>query len=301
MVSGARPRHLNRLDEIPADVAIVNLEDGVAPEEKGTARAMVGLFLSRIDRIRSRVIVRVNPLDAGGLEDLEFLVPLNPDGVRIPKVKSPREVEEVLRHLPDSMALHLSIETREAFGAIREFKIDPRVDTFYLGILDLMVSLGVPFASLKRENPLITHIMSQFFLETRLAGAHPVSFVYQDHRNLEEFRSWLELDRLIGFRSRGCISPDQAKLANLIFRPDAREVEKARIIVSRFEEMAARGITGFPDETYGFIDEPIYKDALSIMEEGAREGEESGEAEPDSSQGDGSGHNRQVFRPNPLF
>lgn len=33
-----------------------------------------------------------------------------------------------------------------------------------------------------------------------------------------------------------------------------------------FEEHASCGITGFVDERYGFIDEPIYKGALGILQ-----------------------------------
>jgi len=32
-----------------------------------------------------------------------------------------------------------------------------------------------------------------------------------------------------------------------------------------FEERRAEGITGFSDERYGFIDEPIYKGALALL------------------------------------
>ncbi|MEJ2497632.1 MAG: hypothetical protein P8Y43_09230, partial [Sulfurovaceae bacterium] len=54
----------------------------------------------------------------------------------------------------------------------------------------------------------------------------------------------------------------------IITQPQAvivTEPESAAKIKELFEASAKKGINGFMDETYGFIDEPIYKDAIGLI------------------------------------
>ncbi|MEJ2373571.1 MAG: CoA ester lyase, partial [Sulfurimonas sp.] len=66
---------------------------------------------------------------------------------------------------------------------------------------------------------------------------------------------------------KGCISPKQVELTNKMFVDKEEEIKRAKVIVKLFEMHEAEGITGFVDEEYGFIDEPIYKGALSLLED----------------------------------
>ncbi len=69
----------------------------------------------------------------------------------------------------------------------------------------------------------------------------------------------------MGFDAKGCISPAQVELIHEVFGYGEHEIAKCREIMRIFEEHAARGISGFVDERYGFIDEPIYKGALAVI------------------------------------
>jgi citrate lyase subunit beta / citryl-CoA lyase len=70
---------------------------------------------------------------------------------------------------------------------------------------------------------------------------------------------------MIGFEAKGCISPSQVSLIHEIFGHSEAEITRCHEIIRLFEEYAARGISGFVDERYGFIDEPIYKGALAVL------------------------------------
>ena len=70
----------------------------------------------------------------------------------------------------------------------------------------------------------------------------------------------------MGYDSKGCISPEQVKLVNKKFKNEAALLSRATIIVKLFEMHRSEGITGFVDDEYGFIDEPIYKGALALLE-----------------------------------
>lgn len=82
---------------------------------------------------------------------------------------------------------------------------------------------------------------------------------------MEEFKMWLELEKKIGYDAKGCLSPSQALLVNAMFQNDEQEMQRARNIVKLFELKRSEGITGFEDDAYGFIDEPIYKGALALL------------------------------------
>ena len=69
----------------------------------------------------------------------------------------------------------------------------------------------------------------------------------------------------MGFDAKGSISPSQVELIDEIFGHSEAEIEHAQEIIRLFEEHASCGITGFVDERYGFIDEPIYKGALAVI------------------------------------
>ena len=264
MVSAHRAKHLNKLDEIEADIAIINLEDGVAPRYKEAALYAALVFISNAPETTPMLVVRINPLQELGEEEIKELNLVFPDAIRVPKITTQREIDRARELIHPDIDLHLSIETKEAFKDLERFDLE-RVQACYLGILDLLADLDIPQSTLKIANPTIDYILSRFLIGCKSAEVLPISFVYQDYKNLEEFRHWCRHERELGFRAKGCISPDQVKIANEIF--GERDIERARHIVERFEKMAAQGITGFVDEEYGFIDEPIYKDALNILKD----------------------------------
>ncbi len=265
MVSAHRVKHLNKLDTLAADMAIINLEDGVAPEEKPRARALAGLFVAEARTAKSELVVRVNPMGEGGEEDIELINRAMPGAIRIPKVRTPEEVARACGLIDPAIRIHLSIETGAALKNLTELRVDARVDTAYLGILDLSADLGLPQSILTPDNPTAHYLLSRFLVDTRIAGMHPVSFVYQEYKDLDTFEQWCLLEKRMGFASKGCISPGQVEVANRVFAPDAAEIERARTIVRCFEAEAAKGNTGFVHEKYGFIDEPIYRGALTIL------------------------------------
>ena len=93
----------------------------------------------------------------------------------------------------------------------------------------------------------------------------PVSFVFQEFKDLDTFKEWIRVEKSMGYDAKGCLSPKQVELVNEIFRDGEEELKRAKIIIKLFEMHRDEGITGFVDEEYGFIDEPIYKGALALV------------------------------------
>lgn len=263
MLSSHNLKHLQKIPDLSADAIMLNLEDGVSSELKPLALELTAFALSHYKKCDKKLIIRVNPLDEGGESEIEYINRFKPDGIRVPKIRDVRDVKRALELIDSSIELHLSIETRDAWRNLADLSIDNRVKTYYLGILDLFAELGLSQELITPKNPTLHYILSHFLITSLSCGIKPVSFVYQDYKNLGLLREFLKLERDMGFGAKGCISPDQATLINKIFVSSNEEKERALEIIELFEKNRADGITGFVSEKYGFIDEPIYKDALN--------------------------------------
>ncbi len=266
MLSAHNLKHLLKIETLKSDCIMLNLEDGVSAEKKPLALRLSAYFLSKIPKSTKKLVVRVNAIDEGGLDEIAFLNPYKPDAIRVPKIRTLSDIKRVLDVLDESIELHLSIETKEAFSNLLSLQQGGRVKAVYLGILDLLADLGLNQSILQPDNPTIHYLLSQFLVAAKTIQTHPVSFVYQDYQNMKEFQRWIQLEKLMGFNAKGCVSPAQAEAAMNLFELEDKELERARYIIELFEKMREQGITGFADDKYGFIDEPIYKGALRTLE-----------------------------------
>ncbi len=266
MLNPLKRKHLNSLDNLDADIVVVNLEDGVAPQMKRRALLLAAVFISHLKESRSRIVVRVNPVDEGGAEEIRLLNPVRPDSIRVAKIRTPDDVKKVLKILDEDIALHISVETKEALENLTRLNVSGRVECASLGIMDMLNSLGLPQHLLHFDNPTIHHILTRFLVDSRIAGMYPIGFTFQEYDDTETFEKWCRFEKKLGYTAKSCLGPRQVAIANRIFAPDESELERARYIKKRFEEMLAQNETGFMDEKYGFIDEPIYKDALLTLE-----------------------------------
>lgn len=265
MVSGDKEKHLDKLESLNCDVAMINLEDGVFDKKYARELLEKKFLKSSFKQKNKKIVVRVNSLESCAKDDIEVINKLKPDAIRVPKIKTVDDVKHALELIDDDIELHLSIETKEALENLTKLKVDKRVTTVYLGILDMLESLGLPQSLLKLDNLTIDYILSRFLIDSKIAGFYPVSFVYQDYKNTQEFSLWCKKVNNMGYCAKAVISPTQVGIVNKVFGFSDDEIKKAEYIKTIFEREKEKGCTGFVDEKYGFIDEPIYKDALLIL------------------------------------
>jgi len=265
MLNPLQLKHLNRMDENNADMITLNLEDAIAPSRKKEALHNIALFLSHMEHSNSFIIVRTNPLDEGGAEEIAFLNDFAFDAVRVAKVKNQNQIAQALTLLSKDKELHISLETKEAFENLSRLRIDERLTTANLGILDLLTSMDLPQSIVKQGNPTIDYILSKFLVDAKTAGIHPISFMFQEYNDTETFKSWCEHEKMMGFTSKACMGPKQVAIANKVFNYNEDAIIRAKHIKEAFERESAQGNNGFMDAKYGFIDEPIYRDALLVL------------------------------------
>ncbi len=265
MLSCDKIKHLEKISELEADCIILNLEDGISKEDKPLALALCAIYLVKHKECSKKLVVRVNALDDGGYDEITYLNQFMPDAIRVSKIKTKKEVESVLALLNDGIELHLSIETSQAWHNLTTLRVNQRVTTFYLGILDLLADMRLPQSLVKIDNPTINYILTHFLISSKAMGVKAVSFVYQEFEKLDEFSEWIEFERSLGYDAKACISPRQVSLVNEVFFHSQLEIQRAKEIVRLFEINRDSGVTGFVHAEYGFIDEPIYKGALALL------------------------------------
>ncbi|MEN8304149.1 MAG: aldolase/citrate lyase family protein [Campylobacterota bacterium] len=265
MLSCNNIKHLSKIESLDADCIMLNLEDGVSREDKPFALVLCAIFISQIKKSDKKLVVRVNALDEGGYEEITYLNQFMPDAIRVPKIRNKEEVLSVLALLKDDIELHLSIETAEAWHNLSSLAVNDRVTTFYLGILDLFADMKLSQSLINIDNPTMKYMLSHFLITSKSMGVKPVSFVFQEFKNLNVFSQWIELEKSMGYDSKGCISPKQVELVNEVFVDEEAQIKRAEVIIKLFEMHQEQGITGFVDDEYGFIDEPIYKGALALL------------------------------------
>jgi len=266
MLSTHNEKHLLKIPSLDAQCIMLNLEDGVSKEQKPIALKLCAEYLEKYKYIEKMFVVRVNALDDGGVDEIKYLNTYKPDAIRVPKIQTPADIKMLTQLIDDDIEIHISIESASAWNNLNLLRVDKRVTTFYIGVLDLFADLGLSQSIIDINNPTMTYMLSHFLITCKSIGVKPVSFVYQDYKNLEQFTQWLELEKMMGFNAKGCISPKQSQISQKIFGHSDSEIRKAQKIVELFEANEAKGITGFVDDKFGFIDEPIYKGAKVILD-----------------------------------
>ena len=265
MLNPLNLKHLNRIDSLEADAITLNLEDAIAPSRKREALINIAFVLSHLKSTKSEIIIRVNPLESGGKVEIEFLNSYCFNAVRVSKVRSEQEVQEALKLLDKQKELHISLETKEAFVNLASWRVDSRFKRANLGILDLLADLKLPQSMLKLKHPTIEYILTKFLVDAKSIGVEPTSFMYQDYKNLDEFKDFLVWEKQLGFTSKACMGPAQVEVANRVLSLSSEELQRAKEIKEAFEASAKEGVNGFLHPKYGFIDEPIYKDSLNLL------------------------------------
>jgi citrate lyase subunit beta/citryl-CoA lyase len=259
-----------------ADMVIFDLEDAVAPEEKPTARAMVRAFLDGQPEDRSRLWIRVNPLDGPHtLADLAAVMPGRPGGIMLPKARGRADVE-LLDHYLSALEVAVGIEqgstrvialvTETAAGMFTtgDYAGAPRLVAMTWGAEDLADALGAS----ENRNPdgsyAFTYQLARSLclLGAAAAGVAPIETIQGDFRDLEGLRKRAEQVRRDGYRGMLAIHPAQVDVINAAFSPNAEEIAAAREIVDLFAANPGVGTIGYKG---GMLDRPYLARAQALL------------------------------------
>jgi citrate lyase subunit beta/citryl-CoA lyase len=191
------------------------------------------------------------------------------DGIVVPKVDGPDELEETVRRvraaereagLPEHrVAVVALIETARGLLDVAGIARVPGVATLALGEGDLAADLGVTPSP---GEPEFLLAREQVVVAAAAAGLEPpIAPVATDFRDLDAFRRSSEGLRRMGFGSRQAIHPAQVLVVNEVFTPSPTEVEAARETVAAFERAAAAQVGVVVDGAGRMVDEAVVRAA----------------------------------------
>lgn len=237
-----------------ADIALLDLEDSVTPENKAMARSAVAQALGEAPD-RSRVWVRINPLSGDWTEpDLDAVVPAAPGGVFLPKAEGGHDVErldallttrEKARGLPigSIKVAALVTETAAALFTTGSYDGAPRLVAMSWGAEDLSSELGA--REQRGPDGEYTHVYelarSLCLLGAVKAGVAPIETVQPEFRDLDALETRARRVRAQGFRGMLAIHPAQIAPINAAFTPSSDEIARAKAVVQAFADNPGAG------------------------------------------------------------
>jgi len=253
-VPANQERMLNKLDTLPADGFIFDLEDTVPDPEKQNARRMTLEVMPKVKGDRSWV--RVNSLATGFFhEDLDALIGApGLTGLIVPKMDSVADINtvdqmiasyEIRRGLTvGSTAIIVMMESAGGVLDSRSIMTSAkRIQTMIYGggeDGDMNVSLGATWTS---PGPEMMFVRQFSLVSARAANFDcPLDGVFANVKDPEGFRSDTQLSKRLGYRGRTVIHPNQIEDANNIYTPTAAQIEYYSRVVSAYEEALTRGI-----------------------------------------------------------
>jgi (3S)-malyl-CoA thioesterase len=235
-IPAAKERALEKARTLAVDAIIFDLEDAVAPEEKGRARALLTAELAWADFGPRRRIVRVNGVDTPwGAEDLTaFAAHPGVDAILLPKVDGPEDLDAAVTDKP----LWAMLETARGCQHAAAVAAHPRLAGMVMGTNDLARDLGARF---RADRLPLMPALGACLLAARAEGRVIVDGVFNAFRDTDGLRAECEQGRDLGFDGKTLIHPDQIAIANAVFAPSAAEVALARRQIEAYAAARARG------------------------------------------------------------
>ncbi len=264
-----------------ADIAIFDVEDAVTDAEKPKARAMVSAFLAAQPQDRTRLWVRINPLQGPyAVADLAAVIPGRPGGIVLPKACGRQDVE-VLDHYLTALEAAAGIEqgttkvcvfvteTAEGMFTTGTYAGAPRLVAMSWGAEDLADALGASENRNADGSYGFTYELARSLclLGAAAAGVAAVETIHGDFRDLDGLRKRAVQVRRAGYRGMLAIHPAQVEVINQAFAPAEEELAAAREIVELFAANPGAGTIGYKG---AMLDRPHLARAQALLARAVR-------------------------------
>jgi len=249
-VPGDSEKMIRRSASLPADLLLLNLEDGVAASQKDTARDTLVQALKQFDLGFHELVVRINSLETEtGQRDLAAVVFPGVDGICLPKIEKKEDIEaadHVIRTLESgagvaqgSIQLHAMIES--ASGVLNAAEIaaaSPRMASLIFGSADYAADIRCRPGEDRTEFLLAMQMM---VFACRAAGIDAIDAPCFDIRNEGLLKRESASARNFGFDGKSALHPDQLPTINTAFDVTAEEIAWAEKVLAELDAAEKRG------------------------------------------------------------
>ncbi len=236
---GSSQRMMSKAGARGADVLVLDLEDGVHPDSKASARDQVRQALDKFDWGDSEIFIRANGLDtAWGEEDVDMIAQARPQGAILPKAESSKTVASVVGALGPSVPLFLMIETATGVLEARALARMHNVGGLLFGAADYRKNMRA--GPLPDESELL-FARGQVLHAARAAGIEAFDTPWFEYKDLRGLEASAHRARQMGFDGKSAIHPSQVPVINRVFSPTAEEMTRARRIIEVMRRAMAEG------------------------------------------------------------
>lgn len=237
-VPATRPSAFGKALDSEADIACVDLEDAVPPQEKDAVRAAAVAFLSGGQPWDGPLrALRINaPNTRAGLKDTLALLDAPPATglVVVPKVREAadlRGLDALFTEAGSDVGVAALIETLDGLENVAEIACAcHRVKMLIFGAVDMSAELGVPntAAAMAYARAQIVHAGRRFGLDV-------MDVPSLDFRNSAAATKDAQAARALGFTGKAAIHPATLAEINAAFTPSAEEISHAERVIEAFE------------------------------------------------------------------
>ncbi|HEY1632342.1 MAG TPA: CoA ester lyase [Rhizomicrobium sp.] len=273
-VPGSRTALFEKAAASAADAVCLDLEDAVAPSDKDKARDNIVQALNEVNWGDKIVTVRINGLDTDFCyRDTLALVEKGGerlDAIMIPKVGNGADIYAIDMLITQAssfvkrkkkIGLEVIIETVSGLTNIDAIaSASPRLETLHFGAADFAASQGMrttnigggnadyvmltdgPDARVRHWNDLWHYPLFRLCQAARAHGLVPIDGPFGDYSDPDGFRVQANRTAILGCEGKWAIHPSQVALANEIYTPPAKEVERAQAILAAMKEAQESGL-----------------------------------------------------------
>lgn len=277
-VEGANDAALHAATHSGADVLIQELEDFTPPARRPHARAISAQTIGRWKAAGVVAAVRVNPLEAGGLDDLEAVMAGAPDAILLPKADDAQQIRALdatlteleRRNGIDSGSTELVPNVELARGLLNTFSIcraSPRVSACLVASEDMAADLGAERSAGGGE---LDYVRARFHLECIAAGVMSIDRPYT-WTDLAGVEAESLAARRLGYRAKSAVRAEHAAIINRVLTPSDLEVAAAKRLVGAFESAQAAGQARVELDG-SLVEMPTYLNARQLLARAAQLG-----------------------------
>jgi citrate lyase subunit beta/citryl-CoA lyase len=256
-VPGNRPDRFEKALSSQAGAVIVDLEDAVAPADKGAARTAFASWMRTSNAKRDRILLRINDESTPWFDaDAALVRETAVRGVVLPKAESALQIERIAASLPDDGFVIAIVETAKSIIELDSIARATRVQRLAFGTIDYAVDLD-----LAEGDEGLLYPACRIALASRAAGiASPVAGVTADIGDEARLRADLRFARACGFGAKMCIHPKQVAPIHAAFVPGDDEIAWAKRVVN-----AADSSPGAVQVDGRMVDRPVVAKAMRIL------------------------------------
>jgi (S)-citramalyl-CoA lyase len=254
------PERFAKASQAGADVAILDLEDAVAPKDKALARGVALDYLAGKPAGSALRALRINGLDtSAGIADLDALLgsAAAPDFLVLPKTETAGHLQILDRLLTKAgkvTRLIGLIESARGLAAMEAIAAaTPRLFGLMLGAADMAADLGAATAWAP-----LSFARGRLIAACALAGPMPIDSPFFDLRDEAGLKHEVAAAVAFGFGAKAAIHPAQIGAINAALTPSAAAVEKARAILAE----NAKGVGAVDGQ---MIDEAVARKARRTL------------------------------------